>query len=82
MKIIGVAISSHIILFRFLPISGHCNWGKTFVSVISKEKIFRAYQKKILISLITGEPVSAAISTALFGDYEDLFLPLYFTSVL
>ena len=45
LKIIGVVISSHIILFRFLPISGRCNWGKKFASIISKGKIFRAYQK-------------------------------------
>ena len=60
LKIIGVAISSHIILFRFLPISGHCNWGKKFVSIILKGKIFRAY-KKFLISLITGATISIAL---------------------
>ena len=48
LKSIGVAISSHIILFRFLLISRHCNWGKKFVSVISKGKIFRAYHIKPL----------------------------------
>ena len=61
MKVLVVAISSNIISFRFLPISGHlrtieqsrlirsrrssCNWGNNF-SIISKGKIFRADRKK------------------------------------
>ena len=64
-KIIGVAIRSHVILFRFLPISEHCNWGKN-LSQLSQKVRFLEPSKKILISLITGEPVSATISIALF----------------
>ena len=59
LKILGVAISSHIISFRFLPISR--NFG-CFFFIISKGKIFRAHRRKILISVITGEPVLATIA--------------------
>ena len=90
LKILDMTISSHIISFLFLLISGHlwitqenqngliqsrrisCNWGKNF-PIISKRKDFQSQLKKLLISLITGEPVSV-----IFGDHEDLYISYLF----
>ena len=58
-----------------------CNWGKRF-SVISKGKVFRADRKKILISLITGEPVSAVMCSTILVITKIYIFLLYFTSVL
>ena len=82
LKIIGVANSSHIILFRFLPISGHYNWRKKFVSIISKGKIFRAYNKNPYIVNYWWTGVSNYFySTILVITKIYIFLHLYFTSV-
>ena len=47
--------------------------GEKFFPLYQKGKIFRANWKTILISLITGEPVSV-----IFGDHEDLYISYLF----
>ena len=72
------SISSHIISFRFLPISGHF-WkigrfeaGKLAVTeenffwLSQKEKFLEPIENNPYFVLITSEPVSATISIALF----------------
>ena len=73
LKILGVTISSHIISFRFLSISGQfqatqknqnwsrktsCNWGKNFIRLFQKERFLEPIEKKSFV-VITGEPQSA-----------------------
>ena len=68
-----MTISSHIISFRFLSISGQfqatqknqnwsrktsCNWGKNFIRLFQKERFLEPIEKKSFV-VITGEPQSA-----------------------
>ena len=96
LKILGVAISSHIVsfCFCFFPISEHfcvtqenqnqsirsrktsCKWG-IFFPIISNGNIFRADRKKILVSLITGESVPAALSIILIW-WSQRFICFFF----
>ena len=62
LKIVGVAVSSHIILFRFLPIFGHCNWGKKFVLIISKGKILEPIKENSYIVNYWWTSVSNSIA--------------------
>ena len=65
--IIGAAISSHIISFWFLPISVHFWISQQNQLAVTGEKSFsRLSQKEIFLEPITGEPVSATMSIALF----------------
>ena len=75
MKILVVAISSHIISFQFLSVSGYFRATQEDqnrsirsrrlavtgekISDYLKRKDFFSLSKKTRISLITGEPVSA-----------------------
>ena len=73
-----VAISSHIMSFRFLPISGHflTTQGNQNQSIGSrkiscsrlsqKEKFLEPIEKNSHFVSFTGEPVSAIMSTTLF----------------
>ena len=64
-----------------------CNWEKIFFCIISRGKIFTADQKKILISLITCEPVHvySTMSIALFWWLRRLYISssfFYFSLLL
>ena len=74
LKILCLAISSHIIFFWFLLISGHfqttqnelqlCGGGIFRLS--QKEKFLEPIKKNPYFVINTGEPVSATMSITLF----------------